>query len=87
MPYISVMSATAWEFLFMMLALKIPIVYLGVVVWYAIKAEPDSGADPNDYSVWRPWHHASGPRPRRGGPHGTRDTAREERVRRDRVVP
>ena len=73
----------------MMLILKIPIIYLGLVVWYAIKAEPEPGADPNDYSVWRPWHRASGPgpRPRRGGPHGTRDTAREERVRRDRVAP
>ena len=30
----------------MMLILKIPIVYLGLVVWYAIRAEPEPGVDP-----------------------------------------
>jgi hypothetical protein len=29
-----------WELVFMMLILKIPIVYLGIVVWYAVRAEP-----------------------------------------------
>ena len=81
------MSATAWEFLFMMLALKIPIVYLGFVVWYAIKAEPEAGVDGEDHSIWRPWRRSHGPRPRRGGPHGTRDRARASRARRDRVTP
>ena len=71
----------------MMLILKIPIVYLALVVWYAIKAEPEPGVDPTEYSVWRPWRRGDGPRPRRGGPHGTRDTARPERARRDRVAP
>ncbi len=79
------MSAGAWELLFMMLILKIPIVYLGLVVWYAIKAEPEPGVDPTEYSVWRPWRKPSGERPRRGGPHGTRDTVRASRSRRDRV--
>ncbi len=66
-----------------MVILKIPIVYLGIVVWYACK-EPEPGAGPNDYSVWRPWRTPPGPRPRRGGPHGHRD--RRARVaRRDRV--
>ncbi len=82
------MSAEAWEFRFMMLALKIPIIYLGFVVWYAIKAEPEADADDQDYSIWRPWRHRpAGPRPRRGGPHGSRDSARVRHVRRDRVVP
>ena len=82
------MSAEAWEFLFMMLALKIPIIYLGFVVWYAIKAEPEGDADGQDYSIWRPWRHRpAGPRPRRGGPHGSRDSARVRHVRRDKVVP
>jgi len=74
----------------MMLVLKIPLVYLGFVVWYAIRAEPEPGVDPGEYSVWRPWRHPEGPRPRRGGPHGTRDTARREhpdRERRARVAP
>ena len=30
----------AWEIVFMLLILKIPIVYLCLVVWWAIKAEP-----------------------------------------------
>ena len=29
-----------WELLFMLVILKIPIVYLCVVVWWAIRAEP-----------------------------------------------
>ena len=88
LSYTSGMSAEAWEFLFMMLALKIPVIYLGFVVWYAIKAEPEPGVDEQEqYSIWRPWKRPSGPRPRRGGPHGTRDSARAQQVRRDRVAP
>jgi hypothetical protein len=80
------MSGLAWELIFMLLILKIPVVYLGIVVWYAIKAEPaEPGTDPHDASTWRPWKRPDGPRPRRGGPHGTRDGARVQRVRRDRV--
>ena len=30
----------AWELVFFLVILKIPIVYLGFVVWYAIKAVP-----------------------------------------------
>jgi len=84
------MSPAAWELVFMMLVLKIPIIYLGLVVWYAIKAEPaPPGVDQgeSEYSIWRPWRRPAGPRPRRGGPHGTRDSARGEHVRRDRVAP
>jgi hypothetical protein len=81
------MSSAAWELVFMMLILKIPIVYLGLVVWYAIRAEPEPGVDPSEYSTWRPWRRPDGARPRRGGPHGTRDSARVPRVRRDRVAP
>lgn len=81
------MSGEAWGFVFLMLALKIPIVYLGVVVWYAIKAEPEPGADEQqDFSIWRPWRRPETPRPRRGGPHGSRDSARVRRARRDRVA-
>jgi hypothetical protein len=79
------MSSTMWTVIFMLLVLKIPVLYLVGVVWYAIKAEPESGTDPTQSSIWRPWHRPSGPRPRRGGPHGTRDSTRVERARRDRV--
>ena len=37
------MSSTAWEAIFMLVVLKIPLVYLGVVVWWAIRAEPTPG--------------------------------------------
>ncbi|HEY4412730.1 MAG TPA: hypothetical protein VGN06_07015 [Gaiellaceae bacterium] len=66
---------TVWELVFLMVILKIPIVYLCSVVYYAIKAEPreeegaavtarigppeDSGPD---------WRRRSRIRPRR--PHG-----------------
>jgi hypothetical protein len=79
------MSSGAWELIFMMLILKIPIAYLGFVVWYAIRAEPEPGVDPTEYSVWRPWQRPSGPRPRRGSPHGTHDAAHAPRPHRDRV--
>jgi hypothetical protein len=80
------MSSGAWELIFMMLILKIPLVYLGFVVWFAIRAEPEPGVDPGEYSVWRPWRRPTGPRPRRGGPHGTRDAARSQRTRRGKVA-
>jgi hypothetical protein len=79
------MSASAWELVFMMLILKIPIVYLGLVVWYAIRAEPEPGVDPSEYSTWRPWHRPDAPRSRRGGPHGSRDNRRGHRARRGKV--
>jgi len=86
-PYTVSMSRTGWELIFMMLILKIPLVYLAAVVWYAIKAEPEPGVDEQDASLWRPWRRPAGPRPRRGSPHGTRDAARVRQARRDRVAP
>ena len=80
------MSSTGWEIVFMMLILKIPLVYIAVVVWYAIKSDPEPGIDQQDDSLWRPWRRPAGPRPRRGSPHGTRDTARIRQARRGRVA-
>jgi hypothetical protein len=34
-------SVSAWEFVFMMLVLKLPILYLIGVVWWAVRAAPD----------------------------------------------
>jgi hypothetical protein len=62
-----------WELIWLMVIMKIPILYLCWVVYWAIKAEPrpeqpaallvtgDDGAPP----AWRPPR-----RPRRPGPHG-----------------
>jgi hypothetical protein len=63
---------TIWEIVFLMVILKIPIVYLCFVVWYAIRAKPHPGpgdalgvrADPGDSGPG--WGRRS--RPRRLGP-------------------
>jgi hypothetical protein len=36
-------SVSVWEAVFMLVVLKIPVVYLAAVVWWAIRAEPTSG--------------------------------------------
>ena len=78
-----------WEIIFMVLILKIPMVYVCWVIWWAIKAEPVVGPEGESAPAvnWKPWRRTDGPRPRRGGPHGgrLRRTARAGR-RRDRVV-
>lgn len=61
----------------MMVVLKIPIAYVGTVIYYAIKAEPDP-LEPAllDHdalpSPWKPWDHYKynrrRPRPSHGGP-------------------
>jgi len=60
-----------WEFVFMMFVLKIPILYLGLVVYWAVKAEPDP-PEPALLSAaleHEPWQPR--PRRRRPGPHGS----------------
>jgi hypothetical protein len=63
--------AMVWEFVFLMFVLKIPIVYLCLVVYWAVKAEPrppepvrtavsDDGLEP--HSPWRPRGRRTGPR-------------------------
>jgi len=74
-----------WELIWLMVIMKIPILYLCWVVYWAIKSEPrpeqpaalvvaDDGGEP---SPWRPSHH-----PRRPRPHGrpTRTYARTRRA-------
>jgi hypothetical protein len=57
-----------------MLIMKIPIVYLCVVVWYAIKAEPRPPegaarlAPPPDPALHPSWRRSHRPQPLRGGP-------------------
>ena len=77
-----------WEIIFMVLILKIPMVYVAWVIWWAIKAEPVVGSEgePTSAVNWKPWQGTDGSRPRRGGPHGgrLRRTARAA-GRRDRA--
>jgi hypothetical protein len=69
-----------WEAIFLLVILKIPVIYVGWVVWWAIRAEPrpEEGAavtaslGPEDpHAGRRRWRPPLAPRPRRGGPHGT----------------
>jgi hypothetical protein len=71
------------ELVFMMLILKLPILYLAGVCWWAIRQEPDPlegavarRADDEGPRRWRP---RPGRRPSRGGPH--RSGARAARVK------
>jgi hypothetical protein len=54
----------AWELIFMLLLLKIPLFYLCGVVWYAVKAEPVVDDAPGDLV---PVREPRTPSPRNGG--------------------
>ena len=43
-----------WEAIFMLLVLKIPVIYLSVVVWYAVRAEPEATAGGEEVGVLAP---------------------------------
>ena len=80
------MSTAAWELIFMMLVLKLPIFYLIGVVWWAIRSSPDPFApaelvrvtsdsphDPAEPCAWRARRRPIRPRPRpRVGTQGAR---------------
>ena len=76
-----------WEFIFMMLILKIPIVYLCLVVWWAVRAEPKPPepallpAELPPPEPRPPWRPRRSPR-RRPGPHGAPGLARAARAER-----
>jgi hypothetical protein len=41
-------SVTVWEAIFMLLVLKIPVIYIASVVWYAVRAEPEPAGGGGD---------------------------------------
>jgi hypothetical protein len=59
-----------WEFVFLMFVLKIPIVYLCLVVYWAVKAEPEPPEparklvldEPEPRAPWTPRGRRVGPR-------------------------
>ena len=80
-----------WGFIWIMLVLKIPIVMLLGIVWWAVRATPEPAAgDEDDGGIGR---EPDGPRsrsPRRRGPHGDPTVPAPPRTRvparaRDRV--
>lgn len=77
---------TLWEIVFMVVILKIPVAYVGWIVWWAVKAEPEDGCEGGDEGLsLRPWRQHP-PRPgraarasSRGG--GARSGSRRSRSR------
>jgi hypothetical protein len=89
------LNETLFEVLFMMVILKIPIVYLCAVVWWAWRAEPTPPEEARTLAVPlepeppAPWfaRRLFGRGPRRSGPRGgaPRRYRRREAVARGRV--
>jgi hypothetical protein len=61
-----------WGFIWLMFILKIPIVALLTIVWWAVKAEPEPAASDGHGGIGRHPDRPSPrwPKPRRRGPHG-----------------
>jgi hypothetical protein len=71
-----------WEAVFLLLILKIPLVYLCCVVWWAIRAEPappeplepslvTAPLEPGPRHGWRFARRGARPKQPRRGPHGS----------------
>ena len=74
-----------WTFVYLMVFLKLPILGLFWIVWWAVKAGPETGTDDADSSDGgggskRP-REPFGPRPRSRGPHGDPRTPAPPRSR------
>ena len=73
-----------WGFVWLMLALKIPLIGLLCIVWWAIKQKPeDSSSRDDDGGIKRHRLHPRKPLPRhpRRGPHGDPAPLPPSRVR------
>ena len=75
-----------WITVWFMVILKIPILYMCWVIWWAVKDPPEAGADLDRDQLedgggpeWRPGGERDRRRTRRGGPHASpaRRQARE----------
>ena len=77
-------SGGAWMFVWMMVALKVPIAALLTLVWWASRSPAEAEPEQRD---WRPLHpHRDMPRPRnprppRRGPHAERPPEPPKRTR------
>jgi hypothetical protein len=74
-----------WGFVWLMLALKIPLMGLIAIVWWAVKQKPDDDASSEDDGGVKRLHHPHSPRPfprrPRRGPHGDPPPKSPARVR------
>jgi hypothetical protein len=79
-------SVSVWEAIFMLVVLKIPMIYLAVVVWWAVRAEPEVTDRGDEVGMFAPltpcgWDDWKRRRPQRPG----RGPVRAPRVRPTRV--
>jgi hypothetical protein len=63
-------AVSAWEAIFFLVVLKIPVIYLAVVVWWAVHAEPEARGGGDEVGVLAPltpcgWDEWKRRRPRR----------------------
>ena len=73
-----------WGFLWIMLALKVPLIALILIVWWAIRSKPEEPpSSDDDGGIRREHSHRPRPFPRhpRRGPHGGHPPAAPRRVR------
>jgi hypothetical protein len=71
-----------WAMLYLFVALKVPLVAAGLLIWWAVRQEPDLTDDHGDGgSRVRPHPVPRLPRPPRRGPHGGNALASPPRVR------
>jgi hypothetical protein len=71
-----------WGFLWLMVALKVPIAALLYLVWWAVRQEPEAAQDSGEGGARRrPHPHPRLPRPPRRGPHGEPALPSPPRVR------
>ena len=73
-------ALAVWEIIFALVILKIPVAYVGWVIWWAVKAEPELGTEGGTEGVnWQPWRRPSPgnspQRSRRGGTERSRERA------------
>ena len=73
-----------WTFVYLMFALKVPIIAAIWLVWWAVKQEPDPDEDVRDDGGSKKRPHPvpkRGPRPPRRDPHGAPEPPSPPRVR------
>ena len=62
------MPVSAWEAIFLLVVLKIPMIYLAIVVWWAVRAEPTPGAGEEPIRAFVPLTPCGWDDSRRRGP-------------------
>ena len=71
-----------WTMLYLFVALKVPILLAGLIIWWAVRAEPDLSGDGEDGGgSKRPHPVPPLPRAPRRGPHADAAPASPPRVR------